>query len=138
MQRMLRPCFLVMDREYPGSISTRKLVIETAKMNVLTAYSATEALGMLERFPAVNGIVVEMGVEDTNSETLVREIKRLVPKLPVIAIAPHGASGFPDADFHLDSFQPAKLLDLLKKMQPKETAEIEARNEHLSREPSTS
>lgn len=27
---MVRPCFLVIDREYSGSISTRKLVIETA------------------------------------------------------------------------------------------------------------
>ena len=29
---MLRPCFLVLDREFPGSLSTRKLVIETAKL----------------------------------------------------------------------------------------------------------
>lgn len=36
---MIRPCFLVIDREFPGSISTRKLVLETAKFNVLTAYS---------------------------------------------------------------------------------------------------
>lgn len=103
---MRRPCFLVVDREYPGSISTRKLVIETAKMNVLTAYSAAEALDMLERFPAVNGIVVEMGVEDMSSEELVRGIKKAAPKLPVIAIAAPGASGFSDADFHLESFQP--------------------------------
>jgi hypothetical protein len=34
---MDRPCFLVVDREYPGSISTRKLVIETGKFNVITA-----------------------------------------------------------------------------------------------------
>jgi hypothetical protein len=27
----MRPCFLVLDQEYPGSISTRKLVIETRK-----------------------------------------------------------------------------------------------------------
>ncbi len=134
MQRMLRPCFLVIDREYPGSISTRKLVIETAKINVLTAYSATEALEMLERFPAVNGIVVEIGIDDMTSEDLVRGIKKLTPKLPVIAIAAPGVSAFPDADFHLESFQPAKLLDLLKKLQPKETAEIEKRNEQLSRD----
>lgn len=134
MQRMLRPCFLVIDREYPGSISTRKLVIETAKINVLTAYSATEALEMLDRFPAINGIVVEIGTEDMSSEDLVRGIKRLTPNLPIIAIAAPGVNEFPDADFHLESFQPAKLLDLLKKLQPEETAEIEKRSEQLSRE----
>jgi hypothetical protein len=39
---MIRPCFLVVDQEHSGSISTRKLVIETAKFNVLTAYSGAE------------------------------------------------------------------------------------------------
>ncbi len=138
MHLMPRPCFLVIDREYPGSISTRKLVIETAKMNVLTAYSAVEAIEMLERFPAVNGIVVEMGIDDMGSEELVGKIKRLTPNLPVIAIAAPGGNSFPSADFHLDSFQPAKLLELLKKLEPKETAEIETRNEQLSQEQGSS
>lgn len=131
---MIRPCFLVVDREYPGSISTRKLVIETAKMNVITAYTAREALEMLERFPALNAVVVEVGVDDMSCKELVRGIKKLAPKLPVIAISAPGSDACPDADFQLESFQPAKLLELLKKMQPKEAKEIEERNEQLSRE----
>ena len=51
MQPMVRPCFLVIDREYASSISTRKLVIETAKLNVITAYSGAEAIETLKRFP---------------------------------------------------------------------------------------
>jgi hypothetical protein len=61
---MNRPCFLVIDREFPGSISTRKLVIETAKFNVLTAYSGKEAIEMITRFPAVSGVVLDGGLED--------------------------------------------------------------------------
>lgn len=131
---MLRPCFLVVDREYPGSLSTRKLVIETAKLNVITAYSAAEALQTLKRFPAVNGVVIDLGVTDMTSEELVRGIKKLQPKLPVIVISSPGFEECPDADFHLDSFQPAKLLSILQSLQPEETAEIERRNEELSRE----
>ena len=56
---MVRPCFLVIDREFPGSISTRKLVIETAKFNVLTAYSGLEALDTLQQFPAIHGVVLD-------------------------------------------------------------------------------
>lgn len=41
---MPSPYFLVIDREVGGSISTRKLVIETAKLNVITAYSAAESM----------------------------------------------------------------------------------------------
>ena len=52
---MNRPCFLVIDREFPGSVSTRKLVIETAKFNVLTAYSGKEALEIFTTFPGRNG-----------------------------------------------------------------------------------
>lgn len=133
MQLMLRPCFLVVDREYSGSISTRKLVIETAKMNVITAYSAVEALQLLERFPAVNGIVLDLGVDDMTSEELVRGFKKLQPKLPVVVIAAPGVDFPTSADYQLESFQPAKLLELLKKLQPKATEEIERRNEELSR-----
>ena len=39
---MIRPCYLVVDREFASSISTRKLFIEAAKLNVITAYSGVE------------------------------------------------------------------------------------------------
>ena len=48
---MIRPCFLVIDKQYPGSISARKLVIETAMLNVITAYSAEEAVATLPASP---------------------------------------------------------------------------------------
>jgi hypothetical protein len=48
---MIRPCFLVIDQEHSNSISTRKLVIETARFNVLTAYSGAEAIQTLKNFP---------------------------------------------------------------------------------------
>lgn len=135
---MVRPCFLVVDREYPGSISTRKLVIETAKLNVLTAYSGEEALALLKKFPAVNGAVIDVGIGDMKSEDLVRGLKKLQPDLPVIVISAPGFDECPTADFQLESFQPATLLDLLRKLQPREAAEIERRNEELSIEQGSS
>ena len=51
--RVIRPCFLVIDHEFPDSISTRKLVLETAKYNVITAYSGNEAVETLKLFPNV-------------------------------------------------------------------------------------
>ena len=131
---MVRPCFLVVDREFPGSISTRKLVIETAKLNVLTAYSGTEALELLKRFPAVNGAVIDAGVGDMSTDDLVGGLKALQPKLPVIVISAPGFDDCAAADYHLESFQPSKLLEVLQRLQPKETSEIEKRNEELSRE----
>jgi CheY-like chemotaxis protein len=131
---MTRPCFLVIDREFPGSISTRKLVIETAKFNVLTAYSGKEALEIFKKFPAVSGIVLDGGVDDLSCSDVALEVKQLQPKIPIIVIAAPGFSGCPEADYQLESFDPAKLLEILRGLKPEASAAIEKRNEELSRE----
>jgi CheY-like chemotaxis protein len=131
---MIRPCFLVIDREFPGSISTRKLVIETAKFNVLTAYSGKEAIEMVTRFPAVSGVVLDGGIDDLPCEEVAHQIKLLQPKLPVIVITTPGFTGCPESDYQLQSFDPARLLDILRNLKPEASAEIEKRNEDLSRE----
>ena len=133
MLYMNRPCFLVIDREFPGSISTRKLVIETAKFNVLTAYSGKEAMEMIARFPAVSGVVLDGGLEDIACDEVAHRIKVLQPKLPVVVIAAPGFKGCPEADYQLESFDPAKLLEILRGLKPEASAEIEKRNEELSR-----
>jgi DNA-binding NtrC family response regulator len=131
---MIRPCFLVIDREFPGSISTRKLVIETAKFNVLTAYSGREALEVFKRFPAVDGVVLDGGIDDISAEELTEELKAMQPKIPVVVIAFPGFDGCPRADFHLESFSPAKLLEILRGLKPKESALIEKHDEAISTE----
>jgi DNA-binding response OmpR family regulator len=134
MFRMNRPCFLVIDREFPGSISTRKLVIETAKFNVLTAYSGKEALEVFNRFPAVSGIVLDGGLDDVPCADVAREVKQLQPKMPIIVIATPGFTDCPEADYRLESFDPARLLEILRSLKPEASAEIEKRNEQLSLE----
>jgi DNA-binding response OmpR family regulator len=131
---MNRPCFLVIDREYPGTVSTRKLVVETAKFNVLTAYSGKEALEIFTRFPAVSGIVLDGELDDLSSSDVAREVKRLQPKMPIIVIATPGFTDCPEADYQLESFDPARLLEILRSLKPEASAEIEKRNEDLSRE----
>jgi DNA-binding NtrC family response regulator len=130
---MLRPCFLVVDREYSGVISTRKLVIETAKFNVITAYSALEAVQTLQTFPRMNGAVIDAGTRDMLCVDLISKLKELRPDLPIIIICAPGAQDCPGADHILESFEPAKLLNLLKNIVPAETAEIEKQNELLSK-----
>src|SRR5438874_7735948 len=130
---MNRPCFLVIDREFPGSISTRKLVIETAKFNVLTAYSGKEALEIFNRYPAVNGIVLDGGLEDLSASEVTREVKKNQPNMPVVVIATPGFTGCPEADYELESFDPGKLLDILRSLRPEAAAAIDRRNEDLSR-----
>jgi CheY-like chemotaxis protein len=130
---MTRPCFLVVDREYSGSISTRKLVIETAKFNVLTAYSAREAVDVLRKFPAVNGMVIDAGIEDMDCCVLIEKLKEISPAAPVILISWPGAKGCKRADHQLESFDPARLLSLLQKLEPEETAAINQQDVSLKK-----
>lgn len=132
---MVRPCFLVIDREFPGSISTRKLVIETAKFNVITAYSGNEALLTFERFPKLDGIVVDAELKDISCAKLVAGLKALNPGIPIIAIAAPGLTLCVNADYHMESFDPKKLLGILQKLVPQGAAAIEAREELLSKNP---
>jgi CheY-like chemotaxis protein len=131
---MIRPCFLVVDREFSANISTRKLIIETAKFNVITAYSGAEALQTVDRFPALDGIVIDAGLRDMPADDVVNQIKQRYPALPLIVICAPGANDCPAADHHLNFFDPARLLTLLQSLRPSETAAIQARNQALSQE----
>ena len=131
---MVRPCFLVIDREYSSNISSRKLIIETAKLNVITAYSAAEAIETLEKFPAVDGVVVDANIKDISCPELCRRLRDLQPKITIIAISGIGGHPCDGADHLLESFAPAKLLELIKRLDPEKTAAIEAHDAELSDE----
>lgn len=127
-----RPCFLVIDREFSANISTRKLIIETAKFNVITAYSGAEAIETIKRFPAVDGVVLDAGLRDLPADQVVNQLKNLYPKIPIIIICAPGTDECPRADYHLEFFDPASLLELLQKLRPAETKAIQDRNQALS------
>ena len=128
---MIRPCYLVIDRETSAGISTRKLIIETAKFNVITAYSSKEAIETLRKFPALEGVVLDAGMEDMPADALIDALKDLQPKIPIILVCTPRHSRCKQADHTLESFDPRLLLALLEKLQPEATAQIERRNEDL-------
>ena len=128
---MTRPCFLVIDAEFAGSISTRKLVIESAKFNVITAYSSAEALETLRRFPAVDAAVVDARVHDIPFDDLLEQLKDASPHMPIVAIALPGYPRPLAADYVVDSLNPKGLLDVLQKVCPTESEEIARRDRDL-------
>lgn len=119
---MTRPCFLVIEREYPGNISARKLVIETEKMNVISCYSSAEGIETLRRFPGVDGVVLSADLTDMPCATAARELKRVLAAqpqadrnhVPLIVISPNGHEGCDLADQRLSSHDPQLLLEVLK------------------------
>jgi DNA-binding NtrC family response regulator len=131
---MIRPCYLVIDRETSSAISTRKLIIETAKFNVITAYSSREAIDTLEKFPNLDGVVADAGIEDMPCDQLVKALKQVKPSITIIVICTPRYASCTGADYSLESFSPKVLLSLLEKLHPREAAEIEKRNEELEKD----
>jgi CheY-like chemotaxis protein len=129
---LIRPCFLVVDREHSGSISTRKLVIETAKFNVITAYSGAEAIQTLKRFPAIDGVVIDAGITDLPCSEVVKQFKAIQRDVIVVAVGTLGNDPCVGADHYLENFDPSRLLKLLQKLQPERTAIILQMDEKLS------
>src|ERR1700761_9690080 len=121
---MTRPCFLVIDPEPAGSISSRKLALETAKFNVITAYGSQEAIETLQRFPAVDGVVVNAAMPDMPCVELVRSLRAIKPDVHIVAISSPMAPRCEGANRQLESFDPPRLLDVLRELCPAQTKEI--------------
>ena len=67
---------MIVEAEPAEGLSTHQLLIETAKHNVLTAYSAREGLHMLERFPNVDAIVFDTALRDKASSSLMKSTSK--------------------------------------------------------------
>jgi response regulator RpfG family c-di-GMP phosphodiesterase len=115
---MTRPCFIVIDHEFPDSISTRKLVLETAKYNVITAYSGREAIETLKLFPNVSGIVMNEAVTGMDCASLVRELRAIREDVLLIVTSSRGFTDCVVPDHQLQNFDPASLLELLRRLVP--------------------
>jgi len=132
---MDRPCFIVVDRDYPGSISTRKLVIESAKLNVITAYDAEEALATLRRFPHVDGVVVNASIGDDGGQcrALIDNLRQIVAGINVVITSAGGAldcdrSHHDNNEHHIDNLNPRELLDCLQSLRREASADISKRD----------
>lgn len=105
---------LMIESEQPEGISSRKLVVETAKHNVLTAYRPDTGLALLRRFPAVDAILVHASVLD--HLPLIPQLHEISPEIPIIVTAPRATEHFDGADYTVSSHEPQQLLDLLARI----------------------
>jgi hypothetical protein len=101
----------MMEEEQPEGLSARKLVVETAKHNVLTAYTLSDGLDLLHRFPNVDVILVHARLLSQKAD-LLGEVKRMCPGKPIILATPFANDHPPEADFVVDSHKPHELVRL--------------------------
>ena len=65
---------------------------------------------------------------------MIEELKAIQPKLRTIVVGRADASECAGADFFVPTFEPAKLLDCLKSLEPELSAAIEKHEEDLAKE----
>src|SRR5947209_15032 len=106
----MRLVILMVEVEQPEGISTRKLILETARHNVLSAYCADDAVELLQRFPDVDLAVVHTELEDSAFESTVSRLQEVRPDLYIIAISPVGAGHKVSVNSVLSSHDPQELL----------------------------
>jgi CheY-like chemotaxis protein len=113
--QIVRLVVLMVEVEQPEGISSRKLILETARHNVLTAYSGDGAVNLLQRFPNVDLAIIHTELEGREFESTVRRLKETRPDLYIIAISPVDSGTLEGVDTILPSYDPQELLEFLAK-----------------------
>ena len=111
-----RLTFLIVESEPAQGLSTRKLLLETAKHNVLTAYSTGEGVRMFERFPRIDIVAVDGSFGKAACSAMVTSLKEKNSGIRVVAFVPHVGARCDWADKTTDSHDPAGLLKILEEM----------------------
>jgi hypothetical protein len=109
-----RLSFLVVEGEPAQGLSTRKLLLESAKHNVITAYSAQEGIEMFKRFPKVDAVVIDDELK--GNIRLAKQVKDLNSDMRVVCLSPRIGIHRDWADETVNSHDPAALLKLLEDM----------------------
>lgn len=111
----MRLVVLMVEVEQPEGISTRKLVLETARHNVITAYDVEAGASLLRRFPNVDLAVVHSELDNSSFDETVKRLKAVRPDLKIIGVSPtaDGGASLRGADYIVNSHDPHALLDIL-------------------------
>ena len=126
---MKRPTVIIAEPEPDNALSARKLVVETAKFNVITTHSEQELRETVREFPAVHATIIHQDLLRGNPKVLITEVKGHLPNKPIITLSPHAQ--LPLGDYHLGSHDPQELIDLLRALFG-DPREIESKAQELS------
>jgi CheY-like chemotaxis protein len=72
--------------DYKQGLHARRLILETAGYNVITASSGRIGLRLLQSHP-VHFVILDYGMPQMNGKAVAREIRRTHPRLPIIMLS---------------------------------------------------
>jgi len=111
---LARPTFIVAEPEPEQALSSRKLLLETFKFNVITAHSVKETLEMVELFSNCDALIVHCGLAEFNGAEAIQQVKGRAPQMRIIALTPTERE-LKWADDVVHSHHPQELLNLVQR-----------------------
>jgi len=109
---IVKPLLILMiEKEQPEGLSARKLVVETAKHNVITAYNRPDGLALFHRVPNVDALLIHALLLIEGD--LIGEVRKINPTVPIIVASPDPSHVFEGANYVISSHSPQDLIKLL-------------------------
>ena len=103
----------------PEGVSARKLVVETAKHNVISAYGGKEGLQLFERFPRVDAAVIHSELPDMGCDEVAEKVRSRDSGIPIVVLSPNTHTRCSRVvDLTLPSHEPTALLEFLETLVP--------------------
>ncbi|HWR16331.1 MAG TPA: hypothetical protein VN577_16000 [Terriglobales bacterium] len=109
---MYRLTVLMIEVEQPEGLSSRKLMVEGAKQNVLTAYSGDEGLELFAKND-IHVVVIHSKLTNPGAKEVVEKIRQKSRDIPIIGLSPNDADMGP-VTMTISSFEPNKLVEVVK------------------------
>lgn len=109
----VRPTVIVLDVPTEDTLSNRKLVLEIAKFNVLTAFTVAELLATAKKFDA-DAFVIDTLLPDPDLKGIGETLKRQFPRKPIVAVGADGSEI--QADRFVEVNRPERLCDTLREL----------------------
>jgi CheY-like chemotaxis protein len=105
---------LMIEPEMPESVSPHKLVLETAKHNVITAYGGIEGLALFKRFPNVDAVFLHSELNDFDCGKVAEQIRGANATVPIVVLSPTGHTRCgTEITQVLPSHEPQRILDYM-------------------------
>lgn len=109
-----RLAFLIVEPEPSQNLSTRKLLLESAKHTVINAFGQEEGLQLFKRFPNIDAVIID---SDMNGWSRVaKRIREHSPNIPLVCLDSRIGAKSSWGNKTVSSHDPAALLKMLEEM----------------------
>lgn len=114
MKQQQRLAFLIIETEPSQNLSTRKLLLESAKHTVINAFGSEEGLQLFKRFPNVDAVIIDS--EMNGCSRVAKMVREQNPKIPLVCLDSRIGAKSSWADKTISAHDPAALLKMLEQM----------------------